>query len=83
MSMREKLQPEMELSPPDTDTLDQLAGVTGVGWTASALGFLSTVVGYGNSIVTRLVAEPQSLLYIGSVFLLATLGLDRLTERDS
>lgn len=83
MSLREKLQPEMELSPPDTDTLDQLAGVTGVGWTASALGFLSTVVGYGNSIVTRLVAEPQSLLYIGSVFLLATLGLDRLTERDS
>jgi len=83
MSLREKLQPEMELSPPDTDTLDQLAGVTGVGWTASALGFLSTVVGYGNSIVTRLVAEPQSLLYIGGVFLLATLGLDRLTERDS
>ena len=56
---------------------------SGIGWTASALGFLSTVVGYGNSIVTRLVAEPQSFLYIGGVFLLATLGLDRLTERDS
>jgi len=63
--------------------LDQLAGITGVGWTTSALGFLSTVVGYGNSVVTRLVAEPQSLLYIAAVFFVATLGLDRLTQRLS
>lgn len=58
--------------------LYRLAGVTGVGWTLSLLGYLSTVVGYGNSLVTRIVADPQSLLYLGSVFFVATVGLDRL-----
>ena len=58
--------------------LYRLAGVTGVGWTLSLLGYLSTVVGYGNSLVTRLVADPQSLLYLGSVLFVATVGLDRL-----
>lgn len=58
--------------------LDQLAGITGLGWTASLLGYLITVIGYGNSLVTRLVADPHSLLYLGSALFVATLGLDRL-----
>lgn len=79
----EQQAPGSEQSGPDRSVLDQLAGITGIGWTASALGFLSTVVGHGNSVVTRLVAEPQSLLYIGGVFFLATFGLDRLTRHLS
>lgn len=63
---------------PDSDTLDQLAGLTGVGWTASALGYLGTVAGHGNGLLARLVADPQSLLYLGGVLFVATLGLDRL-----
>jgi hypothetical protein len=43
----------------------------------------STVVGYGNSLVTRLVADPTSLLYLGFVFFLATLGLDHLASEQS
>jgi hypothetical protein len=64
----------------EKDLLDQLAGLTGFGWTASILGFLSTVLGYGNGIVSRLVTDPQSLLYLGVVFFLVTLGLDRLAK---
>ncbi|WP_135302271.1 hypothetical protein [Haloarcula amylovorans] len=63
---------------PDEDTLDQLAGFTGVGWTTSLFGFLTSAIGYGNSVVTRVAADPVSLLYVGVVFFLATLGLDRL-----
>jgi len=65
---------------PDGETLDQLAGVTGVGWTMSAFGFLSSAIGYGNAVVGRLTAEPQALLYVGFAFFLATLGLDRLAD---
>lgn len=72
----------------DKDLLNQLTGLTGLGWTASVLGYLSTVIGYGNGLISRLVAEPQSLLYVGGSFFLLTLGLDRLqskivTERGS
>lgn len=63
------------------ETFDQLAGVTGIGWTTSLLGFLSSVIGYGNGIVGRLVTEPSSLLYLGGLFFLTTLGLDRLANR--
>ena len=56
------------------ESLDQVAGVTGVGWTASLLGYLGTMVGYGNTLITN----PQSLLYLGGVLLVTTLGLDRL-----
>ncbi|WP_209452193.1 hypothetical protein [Halosimplex halophilum] len=45
------------------------------------MGFLGTVLGYGNSVVSRLVADPSSLLYVGAVCFLATLGLDRLANR--
>lgn len=65
----------------DKDLLNQLSGLTGMGWTASVLGYLSTVMGYGNGLVSRLVAEPQSLLYVGGSFFLLTLGLDRLQSR--
>lgn len=65
-------------TPSDSNALDQLAGLTGIGWTASLLGYLAAAVGIGNSVVTRLVADPVSLLYLGGVLLVATLGLDRL-----
>ena len=65
----------------DTDLLNQLTGLTGLGWTTSVLGYLSTVIGYGNGVISRLVAEPQSLLYVGGSFFLLTLGLDRLQSR--
>ena len=65
------------------NVLEQLAGLTGVGWTVSTLGFLGTMIGYGNALVARLVTAPESLLYLATVFFMATLGLDRLTERLS
>jgi len=65
----------------DTDRAEQLAGLAGLGWTTSALGFLGTVLGYGNSVVSRLVAEPSSLLYVGVVCFLAMVGLDRIASR--
>ena len=70
---------------PNRNVLDQLAGFTGLGWTTSTLGFLGTVMGYGNSLITRFVADSRSLLYVGVLFFLATLGLDRLANaaRDS
>lgn len=72
---------DLEAIPrPDRDLLDQLAGVTGVGWTTSVLGFLGTVLGYGNSLVSRFVADSKALLYVGAVLFLATLGLDRLAD---
>lgn len=45
--------------------LYQLGGITGLGWTVSLLRSLGAIVGDGNSLITRLVAEPQSLLYVG------------------
>jgi len=65
----------------DTDLTEQLAGLAGLGWTTSTLGFLGTVLGYGNSVVSRLVTEPSSLLYVGGVCFLAMLGLDRIANR--
>lgn len=61
------------------DTLNQVAGFTGFGWTASVLGYLSTAIGYSNAFVTN----PQSLLYLGVVLFVTTLGLDRLKHRLS
>jgi hypothetical protein len=68
---------------PDDDRLYQLGGITGLGWTVSLLGYLGAIVGYGNSLITRLVAEPQSLLYVGGVLFLTTFGLDRLQSSVS
>jgi hypothetical protein len=65
----------------DRKVLDTLAGITGIGWTTSLLGFLGTVVGVGNGIIARLAVDPQSLLYLGVVCFLTTLGLDRLANR--
>ncbi|EMA65122.1 hypothetical protein C461_14810 [Halorubrum aidingense JCM 13560] len=64
----------------DADSLDQLGGVTGLGWTVSLLGYLTSVIGYGNALVSRLIADPQSFLYVGSVLFVATLGLNRLQQ---
>ena len=69
---------QLQTSASEFEFLDQIAGITGVGWTASVLGYLMTVIGYGNSVISRLVVEPRSLLYVGSVLFLVTLGLDRL-----
>lgn len=69
------------LSVPNRNVLRQLAGFTGVGWTASLLGYAAAVIGYGNGFVTRLFAGPRSLLYLGVVLFLTTLGLDRLANR--
>lgn len=71
MSLKQKL-------VSDDDFLHQLGGITGLGWTVSLLGYLSTVIGYGNSLITRLVADPQSLLYLGGVLFVTTFGIDRL-----
>lgn len=65
------------------DQLAQLAGVTGVGWTVSALGYLATVLGFGGSHVTWLPLGAQPLLYLAGACLVATLGLDRLRETRS
>lgn len=61
-------------------TIYRLGGVTGVGWTVSLLAYLSTLLGYGNAVVTRLVGSSRSLLYLGGALLAATLGLDRLRD---
>lgn len=70
--------PVKERRESDKDLLNQLTGLTGLGWTTSMLGYLSVVIGYGNSLVIRFVTDPQSLLYLGAGFFVATLGLDRL-----
>lgn len=67
-------------SPSETDLVDQIAGITGLAWTGSLLGYLITVIGYGNSVISRLVVEPRSLLYVGTILFAVTLGLDRLQE---
>lgn len=69
MSLKQKLAANEE-------ALNQVAGVTGFGWTASLLGYLGSVIGYSNTLFTN----SQSLLYLGGVLFVATLGLDRLKE---
>ena len=67
----------------DVNTLDQLAGITGVGWTVSILGYVSVMLGHEVVIVSRFVTDPQPLLYLGGALFLATFGLDRLRDRCS
>lgn len=62
------------------EVLTQFAAITGLGWTASLLGYLSAVIGYSNTIVTRVAPNSQSLLYVGGLLLVTTLGLDRLEQ---
>jgi hypothetical protein len=62
----------------DEQVLDELAGITGLGWTASVLGALGSLAGYGNSLFSTLAVGPLSLLSLGVACFLATLGLDRL-----
>lgn len=67
----------------DVNTLDQLAGITGVGWTVSILGYVSAILGHEIAVISRFVAGPESLLYLGAALFLATVGLDRLRDRCS
>ncbi|MFO7925073.1 MAG: hypothetical protein ACQET5_05275 [Halobacteriota archaeon] len=66
----------------EKDLLTQLTGFTGIGWTTSMLGYLGTMIGYGNNLVIRF-GDPQSLLYLGIGFFVATLGLDRIRDARS
>ncbi|MXR41581.1 hypothetical protein GRX01_09550 [Halobaculum sp. WSA2] len=68
-----------QIARSEGDAIDQVAGITGFGWTASLLGYLGTLIGYSNSLITN----PQTLLYVGSVFFVTTLGLDRLRSSRS
>jgi hypothetical protein len=61
----------------NADLLDTAAGLTGIGWTTSLLGYLATAM--GNS-PTPLVS-PQSLLYLGGILFVTTIGLDALSDR--
>jgi len=70
-----------QLSVTDTDALDRLAVFTGLGWTTSMLGYLTTAVGHAT--LPGPVADPRLLLSVGVVLLMATLGLDRLQNRLS
>jgi hypothetical protein len=63
----------------DEDTLNQVAGITGLGWTASILGYLSSLIGSSTTLITN----SQLLLYLGGVFFVTTLGLDRLKNKLS
>lgn len=67
----------------EPDVIDQLAGVTGVCWTASILAYLGTAFGYGAGLGLRFVVEPRLLLVLGCVFLVATFGLDELQRTRS
>lgn len=60
------------------ELLDQLAGLTGIGWTVSMLGFLSAVLDVGRWNVAHLGADPAPLLAVGVVLFATTVGLDRL-----
>ena len=70
----------MNLSP---DNLHRLGGVTGLGWTTSILGYLTTYFGVGSTYATRLFTDPHSFLYAGGLFFLATLGIDRLARSNT
>lgn len=60
------------------ELLDQLAGLTGIGWTVSMLGFLSAVLDVGRWDAGHLGADPAPLLAVGVVLFVTTVGLDRL-----
>lgn len=63
------------------ETIDQVAGITGIGWTTSLLVFLTTAIGYSNSLISRFMSDSRVFLYAGVVFFLMTLGLDRVANR--
>mgnify|MGYP000580871393 CR=1 FL=1 len=72
---------EMRLSPrtlADEELLHELAGITGVGWTASSLGFIGSLLWYGDGIGASHSLATRALLYLAIASFLATLGLDAL-----
>jgi hypothetical protein len=66
---------------PDDGHLYQLAGLTGVGWTASLLGYRGTMIATDD--LTRFVTNPRSLLYLGVVLFVVTVGLECLRSELS
>ncbi|MFC7027731.1 hypothetical protein ACFQJ5_09295 [Halomicroarcula sp. GCM10025324] len=64
----------------DSRSLDQLAALTGLGWTSSLCGYLVLWLGYGPGVLERALVESEVLLYVGVGFFLATLGLDRIAR---
>lgn len=68
----------MNLDGLSDDEMDRLAGLTGLGWTSSLLLYLAAVIGTGSGVVTGLVTDPRTLLYVGAVLFVLTVGLDRL-----
>lgn len=61
------------------DLLDTAAGLTGIGWTASLLGYLAAVVGYSIAPL----GNPRSLLYLACILLVTTVTLDLLNDGQS
>jgi hypothetical protein len=62
------------------DALDQLDGITGLGWTAALIGYLVSLIDLGGSVLTEVVPDTASLLSLGGVLFAPTLGLDRLNR---
>lgn len=75
--------PTERVESPTPALLNQLAGVTGIGWTVSMLGYLASLMGYWTSLLSRLAVGPRSLLYLGFALFVATLGLDRLQRKQT
>jgi hypothetical protein len=65
------------------DVRDQLAGLTGFGWTTALVGSLPVLVSAGHSTGTRIVDDPVSHLSLGGVLFVASLGLDRVDRSDA
>ncbi|AGN02287.1 hypothetical protein L593_11720 [Salinarchaeum sp. Harcht-Bsk1] len=62
----------------DEQFLHELAGITGLGWTASTLGFIGSLIWYGDAPGGSHPLESRVLLYLGICCFVATIGLDAL-----
>ena len=71
----------MQLKPSalsDEQFLHELAGITGLGWTVSTLGFIGSLIWYGDVPGGSDPLESRALLYVGICCFVATVGLDAL-----
>lgn len=71
----------MDLKPgrlSDEAFLHELAGITGVGWTGSMLGFLGSMIWYGDGLGASLPPGSRVLFYLAVACFVATVGLDAL-----
>lgn len=60
----------------DDAVLHELAGITGVGWTASSLGFIGSLVWYGNAPGPSQPLGSWVLLAVAIGCFVTTVGLD-------